>query len=260
MQKSSCLKKKYRQTFLYAIFCVWYFYESHPEALQEKPHRSLNFSLKIKISCVLSRCSGPSNQACVGPDRPTSSSLVSLYPALGYRAIMQEMSPTAFGEEVKSRLPICLAVLPDSVWKNPGLRNAMLITALARSPSSCVSHSLNLWCDPCDSVWSCVNCTQHSCRKQHVLSLCAHPSNCWHQLKELKNVKQGGNVFDNYNSCNGYTSVWKDGHTYLFFIIAVMHIWLGLVSSSILFRLRPNCLDTIKYRKMSCHSVPNFDT
>lgn len=43
---------------------------------------------------------GPSNQACVGPDRPTSSSLVSLYPALGYRAIMQEMSPTAFGEEV----------------------------------------------------------------------------------------------------------------------------------------------------------------
>ncbi|XP_055023816.2 OTU domain-containing protein 5-A isoform X2 [Misgurnus anguillicaudatus] len=40
---------------------------------------------------------GPSNQACVGPDRPTSSSLVSLYPALGYRAIMHEMSPTAFG-------------------------------------------------------------------------------------------------------------------------------------------------------------------
>ncbi|XP_057212560.1 OTU domain-containing protein 5-A isoform X1 [Triplophysa rosa] len=40
---------------------------------------------------------GPSSQACVGPDRPTSSSLVSLYPALGYRAIMQEMSPTAFG-------------------------------------------------------------------------------------------------------------------------------------------------------------------
>lgn len=42
---------------------------------------------------------GPSNQACVGgPDRPTSSSLASLYPALEYRAIMQEMSPTAFGE------------------------------------------------------------------------------------------------------------------------------------------------------------------
>ncbi|KAG7332696.1 hypothetical protein KOW79_004530 [Hemibagrus wyckioides] len=40
---------------------------------------------------------GPSNQACVGADRPTSSSLVSLYPALGYRAIMQDMSPTAFG-------------------------------------------------------------------------------------------------------------------------------------------------------------------
>lgn len=43
-------------------------------------------------------CAGPSNQACVGADRPTSSSLVSLYPALGYRAIMQDMSPTAFGK------------------------------------------------------------------------------------------------------------------------------------------------------------------
>lgn len=65
-------------------------------------------SFEIKISCVLSRRSGPSNQACVGPDRPTSSSLVSLYPALGYRAIMQEMSPTAFGEQLKSRLPVRL--------------------------------------------------------------------------------------------------------------------------------------------------------
>ncbi len=35
---------------------------------------------------------------------------------------------------------------------------------------------------------------------------------------------------------------------------------LGLVLSSILFRHRPNCLDTIEYRKMSCRSVPNFDT
>ncbi|XP_030632863.1 OTU domain-containing protein 5b isoform X2 [Chanos chanos] len=40
---------------------------------------------------------GPSNQCYVGQDRSSSSSLVSLYPSLGYHAIMQEMSPTAFG-------------------------------------------------------------------------------------------------------------------------------------------------------------------
>lgn len=78
----------------------------------------------------------------------------------------------------------------------------------ACSPSSCVSHNLNLWCDPCDSVWSCVNCTQHSCRKQHVLYsryvqlntldcswVSAHPSYCWHQLKELKKVRIGRECF-----------------------------------------------------------------
>lgn len=59
--------------------------------------KSFNYTIKIYLwLCFL----GPSNQACVGPDRPTSSSLVSLYPALGYRAIMHEMSPTAFGEGV----------------------------------------------------------------------------------------------------------------------------------------------------------------
>ncbi|XP_063289226.1 OTU domain-containing protein 5 isoform X1 [Pelobates fuscus] len=39
---------------------------------------------------------GPSNQPCAGGDRATSP-LVSLYPALECRAIMQHMSPTAFG-------------------------------------------------------------------------------------------------------------------------------------------------------------------
>ncbi|XP_051509471.1 OTU domain-containing protein 5-A-like isoform X2 [Myxocyprinus asiaticus] len=68
---------------------------------------------------------GPSNQACVGPDRPTSSSLVSLYPALGYRAIMQEMSPTAFGltdweddEILASVLAVSQQEYLDSMKKN----------------------------------------------------------------------------------------------------------------------------------------------
>ncbi|XP_066500679.1 OTU domain-containing protein 5-A isoform X4 [Hoplias malabaricus] len=68
---------------------------------------------------------GPSNQACVGPDRPTSSSLVSLYPALGYRAIMQDMSPTAFGltdweddEILASVLAVSQQEYLDSMKKN----------------------------------------------------------------------------------------------------------------------------------------------
>ncbi|XP_030639946.1 OTU domain-containing protein 5-A isoform X1 [Chanos chanos] len=68
---------------------------------------------------------GPSNQACVGPDRPTSSSLVSLYPALDYRAIMQEMSPTAFGltdweddEILASVLAVSQQEYLDSMKKN----------------------------------------------------------------------------------------------------------------------------------------------
>ncbi|TRY72833.1 hypothetical protein DNTS_009527 [Danionella cerebrum] len=68
---------------------------------------------------------GPSTQACVGPDRPTSSSLVSLYPALGYRAIMQEMSPTAFGltdwgddEILASVLAVSQQEYLDSMKKN----------------------------------------------------------------------------------------------------------------------------------------------
>ncbi|XP_035377809.1 OTU domain-containing protein 5-A isoform X3 [Electrophorus electricus] len=68
---------------------------------------------------------GPSNQACVGPDRATSSSLVSLYPALGYRAIMQDMSPTAFGltdweddEILASVLAVSQQEYLDSIKKN----------------------------------------------------------------------------------------------------------------------------------------------
>ncbi|MCJ8734711.1 hypothetical protein PDJAM_G00238520 [Pangasius djambal] len=68
---------------------------------------------------------GPSNQACVGADRPTSSSLVSLYPALGYRAIMQDMSPTAFGltdweddEILASVLAVSQQEYLDSMKKN----------------------------------------------------------------------------------------------------------------------------------------------
>ncbi|CAB1336009.1 unnamed protein product, partial [Coregonus sp. 'balchen'] len=68
---------------------------------------------------------GPSNQACVGPDRPTSSSLKSLYPALEYRAIMKEMSPTAFGltdweddEILASVLAVSQQEYLDSMKKN----------------------------------------------------------------------------------------------------------------------------------------------
>ncbi|KAG5282068.1 hypothetical protein AALO_G00051880 [Alosa alosa] len=80
----------------------------------------------LAISKPPSPCApGPSNQACVGPDRPTSSSLVSLYPALGYRAIMQEMSPTAFGltdweddEILASVLAVSQQEYLDSMKKN----------------------------------------------------------------------------------------------------------------------------------------------
>lgn len=41
---------------------------------------------------------GPSSQSSEGPDRSKSPSLVTLYPTLGYQAIMQEMSPTVLGK------------------------------------------------------------------------------------------------------------------------------------------------------------------
>ncbi|XP_051964734.1 OTU domain-containing protein 5-A isoform X1 [Xyrauchen texanus] len=80
----------------------------------------------LAISKPPSPCApGPSNQACVGPDRPTSSSLVSLYPTRGYRAIMQEMSPTAFGltdweddEILASVLAVSQQEYLDSMKKN----------------------------------------------------------------------------------------------------------------------------------------------
>uniref|UniRef100_A0AAR2LK66 ubiquitinyl hydrolase 1 n=1 Tax=Pygocentrus nattereri TaxID=42514 RepID=A0AAR2LK66_PYGNA len=59
------------------------------------------------------------------PGTPTSSSLVSLYPALGYRAIMQDMSPTAFGltdweddEILASVLAVSQQEYLDSMKKN----------------------------------------------------------------------------------------------------------------------------------------------
>ncbi|XP_038864594.1 OTU domain-containing protein 5-A-like isoform X3 [Salvelinus namaycush] len=68
---------------------------------------------------------GPSNQACVRPDRPTSSTLKSLYPALEYRAIMQKMSPTSFGltdweddEILASVLAVSQQEYLDSMKKN----------------------------------------------------------------------------------------------------------------------------------------------
>ncbi|MBN3323593.1 OTU5A protein, partial [Atractosteus spatula] len=72
-------------------------------------------------SCLL----GPSSQSCVGADRATPSPLVSLYPALEYRAIMQEMSPTAFGltdweddEILASVLAVSQQEYLDSMKKN----------------------------------------------------------------------------------------------------------------------------------------------
>ncbi|XP_048872673.1 OTU domain-containing protein 5-A isoform X1 [Brienomyrus brachyistius] len=66
---------------------------------------------------------GPSSQTCVGPDRATSSSLVSLYPELEYRAIMQEMAPSAFAdweddEILASVLAVSQQEYLDSMKKN----------------------------------------------------------------------------------------------------------------------------------------------
>lgn len=151
--KSHCKKKKIKLLFILIYFNVTSLCNSPKSTV----HRGVLIDKNPDLSTwvfrnnnnVPSRRSGPSNQACVGPDRPTSSSLVSLYPALGYRAIMQEMSPTAFGEEAKSRLPIDLAVAPDSVWKHVGLRNVLL---LAR-PHTSLTAGL---CDviQCSVVWN----------------------------------------------------------------------------------------------------------
>ncbi|XP_029103469.1 OTU domain-containing protein 5-A-like isoform X2 [Scleropages formosus] len=72
---------------------------------------------------------GPSSQFSVGQDRTTSSPLVSLYPTLGYRAIMQEMSPTAFGltdweddEILASVLAVSQQEYLDSMKKNTAHR------------------------------------------------------------------------------------------------------------------------------------------
>ncbi|XP_017575921.1 OTU domain-containing protein 5-A [Pygocentrus nattereri] len=96
---------------------------SHSDPVAKPPSPA---GAALALSKPPSPCApGPSNQACVGPDRPTSSSLVSLYPALGYRAIMQDMSPTAFGltdweddEILASVLAVSQQEYLDSMKKN----------------------------------------------------------------------------------------------------------------------------------------------
>uniref|UniRef100_A0AAY4C6S3 ubiquitinyl hydrolase 1 n=1 Tax=Denticeps clupeoides TaxID=299321 RepID=A0AAY4C6S3_9TELE len=95
----------------------------HPDTAAKPPSPA---GAALTMSKPPSPCApGPSNQGCAGPDRPTSSSLVSLYPALGYRAIMQEMSPTAFGltdweddEILASVLAVSQQEYLDSMKKN----------------------------------------------------------------------------------------------------------------------------------------------
>uniref|UniRef100_A0A3B4E3F8 ubiquitinyl hydrolase 1 n=1 Tax=Pygocentrus nattereri TaxID=42514 RepID=A0A3B4E3F8_PYGNA len=72
----------------------------HPgPALPENPAKSPSSAgATLMLPKPPSPCApGPSGQACIAQDRSPPSSLVSLYPSLGYRTIMQEMSPTAFG-------------------------------------------------------------------------------------------------------------------------------------------------------------------
>ncbi|XP_066566152.1 OTU domain-containing protein 5-A isoform X2 [Amia ocellicauda] len=69
--------------------------EPHPDAAAKPPSPAGAVPAMPKPP---SPCApGPSSQSCVGTDRAGAAPLVSLYPALEYRAIMQEMSPTAFG-------------------------------------------------------------------------------------------------------------------------------------------------------------------
>ncbi|XP_023693370.1 OTU domain-containing protein 5-A-like isoform X1 [Paramormyrops kingsleyae] len=67
-----------------------------------RPHTSAELPPQAGPGLVLSNPSspcapGPSNQSSEGPDRSKSPSLVTLYPTLGYQALMKEMSPTVFG-------------------------------------------------------------------------------------------------------------------------------------------------------------------
>ncbi|XP_063792157.1 OTU domain-containing protein 5 isoform X2 [Pseudophryne corroboree] len=69
----------------------------HPEIHGEQTAKPSSPGTTLVLAKPPSPCApGPSNQPCSGADRATSP-LVSLYPALECRAIMQHMSPTAFG-------------------------------------------------------------------------------------------------------------------------------------------------------------------
>ncbi|KAG8447292.1 hypothetical protein GDO86_014670 [Hymenochirus boettgeri] len=70
----------------------------HPEQHGELCMKPASPGAALVLTKPPSPCApGPSSQPCAGADRATSP-LVSLYPALECRAIMQHMSPTAFGE------------------------------------------------------------------------------------------------------------------------------------------------------------------
>ncbi|KAG8447291.1 hypothetical protein GDO86_014670 [Hymenochirus boettgeri] len=69
----------------------------HPEQHGELCMKPASPGAALVLTKPPSPCApGPSSQPCAGADRATSP-LVSLYPALECRAIMQHMSPTAFG-------------------------------------------------------------------------------------------------------------------------------------------------------------------
>ncbi|XP_069040282.1 OTU domain-containing protein 5-A isoform X2 [Lepisosteus oculatus] len=97
--------------------------DPHPDAAAKPPSPA---GAALMLPKPPSPCApGPSSQSCVGADRATPSPLVSLYPALEYRAIMQEMSPTAFGltdweddEILASVLAVSQQEYLDSMKKN----------------------------------------------------------------------------------------------------------------------------------------------
>ncbi|XP_075691115.1 OTU domain-containing protein 5 isoform X2 [Rhinoderma darwinii] len=69
----------------------------HPDVHGEQTAKPSTPGTTVVLAKPPSPCApGPSNQPCSGADRATSP-LVSLYPALECRALMQHMSPTAFG-------------------------------------------------------------------------------------------------------------------------------------------------------------------
>ncbi|XP_066436551.1 OTU domain-containing protein 5 isoform X2 [Eleutherodactylus coqui] len=69
----------------------------HPDVHGEQTAKPSSPGTTLVLAKPPSPCApGPSNQPCSGADRATSP-LVSLYPALECRALMQHMSPTAFG-------------------------------------------------------------------------------------------------------------------------------------------------------------------